>query len=878
MASKCYICCQLLEGKSQKAKKLLLFEEAAKKYLGVLNDLSEDKFGGRIPVVDDECRKCYICNSCCGSIDRLLNLKMKVEEEKNKLISKLETLITTEVTEPQLQNYTSTPRTSRKRSSSSRELSSSILTVPYETYKKTYTLSPFTEENIKRMARKSYRSLSTSLLDSDRTGDIFLLQLLDQMKKEMKHICSTTHNSVLRDSNEAVRHFSWDVLSDELWNNAPTLITVLSELALGDQQLSCTIASMLLKKRLPKMGLLQRAVSLLLYGNGTNTKNEASTSPVQRFASTNEYDEEPEDISNGHEDIFIETEDFLVDNEVSVPDDDSSESEIDDFAEQLEDTCSSRRSDENMIVQCSSLEQSEVANSNWEGFKIVGDNIDKNIRPSYERLNSHTISLHYFHSYAALDRIDLSGVSDAMKGSLINVSKLLPSKDDVSETKSHFSILISRILVQRMTEFISEAGTVVWHIPHERQAEMSKKSTVVPLGVILRNENKIDEMSKILDELHKYVPAKEVSSQNTLPNGESEEVTDDKLYQILIGGDQLTVARARSAIGIRRNHNTNKEKLQGLIPVVEDWHARVIFVRLMKVSSGRQRGTLMQLKNLLQATSVPKDPKQNVKATEDFLYKVLVGYIVAAAKEVLRTINGPTTVQEVSQIIIDRYVRLLSVPTGIDESDAIATYTSELITLLLLWEDFHDATREGDGKRVMMLWKFLLIVFNATNRYNYRIEAVTLLLQYNFLFSERKAQQLAYSRFINTHGRIGCNISCDLHLEHLNRRLKAILRNLQSNMQTKIICRAARSVGFVQEICSQFENETSNKTISDKHPVPSIAKDVSLIVDTLEDSPGILVNTPNRSESLFKINKTILEDFDIENLTGRIINVARTYL
>ena len=111
----------------------------------------------------------------------------------------------------------------------------------------------------------------------------------------------------------------------------------------------------------------------------------------------------------------------------------------------------------------------------------------------------------------------------------------------------------------------------------------------------------------------------------------------------------------------------------------------------------------MQLKNLLQATSVPKDPKQNVKATEDFLYKVLAGYVVAAAKEVLRTRDEPITVQEASQIIVDRYVRLLSVPAGTDTSDASATYSSELITLLLLWEDFHDATREGDGKRLMML-------------------------------------------------------------------------------------------------------------------------------------------------------------------------------
>ena len=110
MASKCDICCQLLEGNSQIAKKLLVFEKAAKKYLGVLNDLSEEV----LPVVDedqgDHREKCYICNSCCGSIDRLLNLKKKVEEEKNKLISKLKALVTTEVTEPQPQVLFNTHR------------------------------------------------------------------------------------------------------------------------------------------------------------------------------------------------------------------------------------------------------------------------------------------------------------------------------------------------------------------------------------------------------------------------------------------------------------------------------------------------------------------------------------------------------------------------------------------------------------------------------------------------------------------------------------------------------------------------------------------------------------------------------------------------
>ena len=101
----------------------------------------------------------------------------------------------------------------------------------------------------------------------------------------------------------------------------------------------------------------------------------------------------------------------------------------------------------------------------------------------------------------------------------------------------------------------------------------------MPLGIILRNENKVDENRRIMDELHKYVPAKEVHCQNTLPNGETDEETTEKLYQVLFG-DQLTVARARSVTGMRRTHDTNKEKLQGLIPVVEDWHARVTLLHV----------------------------------------------------------------------------------------------------------------------------------------------------------------------------------------------------------------------------------------------------------------------------------------------------------
>ena len=46
------------------------------------------------------------------------------------------------------------------------------------------------------------------------------------------------------------------------------------------------------------------------------------------------------------------------------------------------------------------------------GFRICGDNIDKKVRTRYMQSDMKNSSLHYFHSYAVLNRIDSSSLSD----------------------------------------------------------------------------------------------------------------------------------------------------------------------------------------------------------------------------------------------------------------------------------------------------------------------------------------------------------------------------------------------------------------------------------------------------------------------------------
>ena len=80
----------------------------------------------------------------------------------------------------------------------------------------------------------------------------------------------------------------------------------------------------------------------------------------------------------------------------------------------------------------------------------------------------------------------------------------------------------------------------------------------------------------------------------------------------------------------------------------------------------------------------------------------------------------------------------------------------------MLWFGFHDSIKEGDGERVKRYWKFMLLLFKASNRRNYAVEAANLLMDEQ-LYPKRLRSQLQWSRFVNVKGRQGCNIPLDLH-------------------------------------------------------------------------------------------------------------------
>ena len=79
-------------------------------------------------------------------------------------------------------------------------------------------------------------------------------------------------------------------------------------------------------------------------------------------------------------------------------------------------------------------------------------------------------------------------------------------------------------------------------------------------------------MIDILQYIHDhYLPCEKV-----VKNEESE--SSSLVTQLFLGGDQLTQERARNAQKGRADGDTTFERLEGVIPKVEDWHAcRILY-------------------------------------------------------------------------------------------------------------------------------------------------------------------------------------------------------------------------------------------------------------------------------------------------------------
>lgn len=132
--------------------------------------------------------------------------------------------------------------------------------------------TPVRKQAVKRIVRRKYTAFASSVVQSEVTGTKILVEVARKVKREMKAFSSDATASVLRDTYEALKRFSWKTVHMEMKKHMPTLMSLLSlivPLPEEKEPLLCMLTAQLLKARHQRMSLVQRAVSLMLYGSGT---------------------------------------------------------------------------------------------------------------------------------------------------------------------------------------------------------------------------------------------------------------------------------------------------------------------------------------------------------------------------------------------------------------------------------------------------------------------------------------------------------------------------------------------------------------------------------------------------------------------------------
>ncbi len=197
-------------------------------------------------------------------------------------------------------------------------------------------------------------------------------------------------------------------------------------------------------------------------------------------------------------------------------------------------------------------------------FKFIGDNVDKKRGVRDVRSDHSGKMMHMYSVLVAKSRLPPTGLEQSGRVADVRAipwKSFLPSQADVQQVKRNLVVLVSRLLTQYVKDLAPLSKSVPQHIEHQYSQQMSKKSEVAVVDVLMKNEVRHSDMVDIMQTMQGYLgdqypPAHRVAS----------------------GGDQLTIERQIGSQRHLMDGDTPQDRLQLLEPQCEDWHCLVIML------------------------------------------------------------------------------------------------------------------------------------------------------------------------------------------------------------------------------------------------------------------------------------------------------------
>ncbi len=149
--------------------------------------------------------------------------------------------------------------------------------------------------------------------------------------------------------------------------------------------------------------------------------------------------------------------------------------------------------------------------------------------------------------------------------------------------------------------------------------------------------------------------------------------------------------------------------------------------------------------------------------------------------------------------------------------DCKRNYCCNAMSMGLIALDFNDARKHADGKRLLRLYKFLLLYFLAAGKTKYAFQSFRLLASYKCFMSPRLAHELMWCRFVNHRGKQDSNIEIDRECEHDNRNQKDHINTFHGKITEAAVHRVSRSAFKIKMIMDNHDQDCNVHVSSGKH-------------------------------------------------------------
>ncbi|XP_028418118.1 uncharacterized protein LOC114543248 [Dendronephthya gigantea] len=489
-------------------------------------------------------------------------------------------------------------------------------------------------------------------------------------------------------------------------------------------------------------------------------------------------------------------------------------------------------------------------------FVYVLDNIDWEEKAHDMRQNVQNRSVHAVATSIVFNRVSDEGLPDSGPQQSLkdcNVHQLVNINRLESEAiRSRYRILVARLLFEHFPAFAIFKPYIPGATDCQQTKNMSAKSEVVTMPILMKDEKKYSECVDVLDQLEKWTeeiyaaaglcspsepddaaPSIGTTSRPDQPASHVPPATtdDDPLHGVKIPcfGDQLTRVRFAGAKDLRAGCHSAKQRLDHLYPFcIVDWHTKrsflkTVFKRLYK-NSGREKGTLRFFREKLNRRNVTVDVK-HYEDCEQLFYSVGKCFVIEALLEFFQmddtkhkpAANGPHSVHVLQEEyrksyivqVLDKFIDEFLFIDDEDvydededgdniEDDGVWSYGINIIKCFMLLNDFKDAVSSGNGEHLLILRKQLLVHFFATSGFNeFAIEMLINILQSKVLLSTVEAHRCKWAATVNWKGGAGKNIEIDLFQENRNCEMKKLIGAMGANKTDKAISRASKASGGV---------------------------------------------------------------------------------